>query len=49
MKRYVHTYGRKAVEDALARRGIAASLYGPPFAEKLGLPVLGLDGPDDGP
>jgi glycosyltransferase involved in cell wall biosynthesis/GT2 family glycosyltransferase len=49
VKRYVHTSGRRAVEDALARRIIGASLYGPPFAEKLGLPILGLDGPDDGP
>lgn len=49
VKRYVHTSGRKAVADALARRKVAASLYVPPFAEKLGLPVLGLDGPDDGP
>jgi glycosyltransferase involved in cell wall biosynthesis/GT2 family glycosyltransferase len=49
VKPYVHTSGRKAVEEALARRGVAASMYVPPFAEKLGLPVLALDGPDDGP
>ena len=49
VKPYVHTAGRKAVEEALARRGVAATLYVPPFAERLGLPVLGLDGPDDGP
>ncbi len=49
VKRYVHTSGRKAVEDALARRKLGASLYVPDFAEKLGLPILGLDGPDDGP
>jgi glycosyltransferase involved in cell wall biosynthesis/GT2 family glycosyltransferase len=49
VKRYVHTSGRKAVEDALARRAVAASLYVPSFAEKLGLPILALDGPDDGP
>lgn len=48
-KGYVHTSGRKAVEDALARRGIDASLYVPPFADRLGLPILALDGPDDGP
>ena len=49
VKTYMHTSGRKAVEEALARRGIAASLYVPPFAEKLNLPVLAFDGPDDGP
>ncbi len=49
VKPYVHTSGRKAVEDALARRKMSAQLYVPPFAEKLGLPVLALDGPDDGP
>ena len=49
VKRYVHTAGRKAVGDALARRGIRASLYTPTFADRLGLPILGLDGPDDGP
>ncbi|MBX9622369.1 MAG: glycosyltransferase [Gemmataceae bacterium] len=49
VKPYVHTAGRKTVAEALARRGVTASLYVPPFAEKLGLPVLGLDGPDDGP
>ncbi len=49
VKRYVHTAGRKAVGDALARRGIRASLYTPTFADKLGLPILELDGPDDGP
>jgi glycosyltransferase involved in cell wall biosynthesis len=49
VKSYVHTSGRRAVEDALRRRGVAASLYVPPFAAKLNLPVLALDGPDDGP
>ncbi|QDU20718.1 glycosyltransferase [Urbifossiella limnaea] len=49
VKTYVHTSGRRAVEEALTRRGIAAELYVPPFATKLGLPVLALDGPDDGP
>lgn len=49
VKTYVHTSGRKAVEEALARRGVAASLCVPPFAQKLNLPVLALDGPDDGP
>ncbi|MFO0798922.1 MAG: glycosyltransferase [Gemmataceae bacterium] len=49
VKTYVHTSGRRAVAEALTRRGIAAELYVPPFAEKLGLPVLALDGPDDGP
>lgn len=49
VKRYVHTAGRKAVGDALARRGVRASLVTPAFADRLGLPILGLDGPDDGP
>ncbi|HET6573510.1 MAG TPA: glycosyltransferase, partial [Fimbriiglobus sp.] len=49
VKQYVHTSGQKAVADALARRKITASLYVPEFAERLGLPILGLDGPDDGP
>jgi glycosyltransferase involved in cell wall biosynthesis/GT2 family glycosyltransferase len=49
VKTYVHTSGRRAVEEALTRRGITAELYVPPFAEKLGLPVLALDGPDAGP
>jgi glycosyltransferase involved in cell wall biosynthesis/GT2 family glycosyltransferase len=49
VKRYVHTSGRRAVEEALARRGVDASLYVPEFAEKLGLPILGIDGPDEGP
>ena len=49
VKPYVQTAGRKAVADALARRGIDATLYQPDFAERLGLPILGLDGPDDGP
>jgi len=49
VKTYVHTSGRRAVGEALKRRGVAAELYVPPFAEKLGLPVLALDGPDAGP
>ena len=49
VKTYVHTAGRKAVEEALARRGIRANLFVPPFAERLNLPVLALDGADDGP
>lgn len=49
VKPYVHTSGRQAVEDALARRGVGAGLSVPPFAARLGLPVLQLDGPDDGP
>jgi glycosyltransferase involved in cell wall biosynthesis len=48
-KTIVHSSGRKAVEEALARRGIDARLGVPAFAERLGLPVLELDGPDDGP
>lgn len=49
VKPYVHTSARRAVEEALTRRGVAASVYVPPVAEKLGLPALALDGPDDGP
>ncbi|HEY2784479.1 MAG TPA: glycosyltransferase [Fimbriiglobus sp.] len=49
VKRYVHVAGRKAVEGALRRRKISATLYMPEFAGKLGLPVLALDGPDEGP
>ncbi|MGL4421070.1 MAG: glycosyltransferase family 2 protein, partial [Gemmataceae bacterium] len=42
VKPYVHTAGRRAVVDALRRRGIAATLTVPSFGEKLGLPVLQL-------
>lgn len=49
VKQYVHTSGRRAVEEALTRRGIKATLYVPPVAERLNLPILALDGPDDGP
>jgi glycosyltransferase involved in cell wall biosynthesis/GT2 family glycosyltransferase len=48
-KTYVHTSGRKAVEDALCRRAVRGSLAVPPFAQRLGLPVLQLEGPEDGP
>ena len=43
VKPTVHTSGRRAVEEALARRGVSASLYVPLFAQKLNLPVLALD------
>jgi O-antigen biosynthesis protein len=49
VKSYVHVAGRKAVDEACKRRGLRAALFVPPFARKLGLPVLALDGPDDGP
>lgn len=49
VKSYVHTSGRRAVEDAIRRRNVTATLTVPAFAEKLGLPVLSLLGPDDGP
>src|SRR5207253_915531 len=49
VKPYVHTSGRKAVAEALERRGVKAGLSVPPFADRLGLPVLQLDGADDGP
>lgn len=45
VKQYVHTAGRKAVEDALKRRGIPHGLSVPAFALKLDLPVLQFDGP----
>ncbi|MCZ2342953.1 MAG: glycosyltransferase, partial [Bacteroidales bacterium] len=48
-KSYVHTSGRQAVEEALRRRHRPATLFAPPFAERLGLPILALDGFDDGP
>jgi O-antigen biosynthesis protein len=48
-KTIVHSSGRKAVGEALARRGITATLGVPVFAERLGLPILELDGPDNGP
>lgn len=48
-KTIVHTAGRRAVEDALARRSIPATLAVPAFAQRLGLPVLAIDGADDGP
>ena len=48
-KGIVHTSGRRAVEGALTRRGVTGSLGVPAFAQKLGLPILELDGPDDGP
>ena len=38
VKSYVHTSGRKAVVEALARRTIDVAPYVPPFAERLGLP-----------
>lgn len=49
VKGYVHVSGRKAVEDALRRRGLAHHLHVPTIAERLGLPILGLDGSDTGP
>jgi glycosyltransferase involved in cell wall biosynthesis/GT2 family glycosyltransferase len=49
VKQYVHTSGRRAVEEGLTRRGIDATLYVPPLAERLKLPILALDGTDDGP
>ncbi len=49
VKTYVHTAGRRAVEDALRRRGVSATLEVPAFAQKLGLPILQLVGSSDGP
>ena len=50
VKGYVHTSGKRAVIDALARRKIRdATAYVPEFAARLGLPILTLDGPDHGP
>ncbi|MFO0804828.1 MAG: glycosyltransferase [Gemmataceae bacterium] len=49
VKGYVHTAGRKAVEDALVRRGVKASLEVPPFADRLNLPVLAVNSLDREP
>ncbi len=49
VKEYVHKSGRNAVKEALTRRGVSGTLFVPPFAQKLNLPVLALDGPDEGP
>jgi len=49
VKSYVHTAGRKAVEDALTRRGVSANLEVPPFAERLNLPVLAVASVTDEP
>ncbi len=49
VKTYVHTAGRRAVEDALRRRRIRATLEVPVFAQELGLPILQLTGTSDGP
>ena len=48
-KSYVHHSGRKAVAEALTRRGIEAELSVPAFAERLGLPILSLKAPGEGP
>jgi len=40
VKGYVHTAGRKAVEEALKRRGVEAALEVPLFADRLNLPAL---------
>ncbi len=49
VKGYVHTASRRAVAEALQRRGVAGTLYAPPVAERLNLPIQQLDGPDEGP
>jgi len=49
VKTYVHRAGRLAVEDALRRRGVRATLEVPAFARKLGLPILQLAGTSEGP
>lgn len=49
VKPIVHTSGRRAVEETLGRRGASLTLDVPGFARRLNLPVLALDGPDDGP
>ncbi len=49
VKGYVHTAGRKAVEDALLRRGVNVTLEVPPFADRLNLPVLAVASRDDEP
>jgi glycosyltransferase involved in cell wall biosynthesis/GT2 family glycosyltransferase len=49
VKGYVHTAGRKAVEDALLRRVVKVSLEVPPFADRLNLPVLAVKSLDREP
>lgn len=49
VKTYVHTASERAVAEALERRGSKATLYAPPVATRLNLPIRQLDGPDRGP
>lgn len=49
VKTYVHTAGRKAVEEALARRGVKAELEVPAFADRLNLPILAVAGISEQP
>jgi len=48
-KSYVHDSGRKAVAEALSRRGILAELTVPVFAKRHGLPILSLRAVGQGP
>ena len=41
--------GLRAIQEAVDRRGIAAEVRQPPWAEKSGLGIFSLDFPDDGP
>ena len=45
VKPYVRDAGRKAVEDAMKRRGLVATLSVPAFAQRLRLPILQLESP----
>ncbi|HEY8506237.1 MAG TPA: glycosyltransferase, partial [Gemmataceae bacterium] len=49
VKPFVHTSGRRALEDYLFRNRLDAEPYVPEFARRLGLPVNLLDWPDEGP
>lgn len=49
VKTYVHTAGRKAIEEALIRRNLRVGLSVPPVAQRLGVPILALEGTADGP
>jgi O-antigen biosynthesis protein len=39
----------QSLPEALNRRKLSANIYSPEFAQKLGLPIRALDGPDEGP
>jgi glycosyltransferase involved in cell wall biosynthesis/GT2 family glycosyltransferase len=49
VKQYVHTAGRAALHDHLAKIGAPTTTYLPPLAQKLNLPINLLDAGDEGP